>query len=331
MPGNIDVAQLKRKRDFLKWCYSQATMEIDPRRLRVLRAVALRGGVMDAARLLHLTPSAVSQQLAQLEREVGVPLVDRSRRRVELTPEGRLLATRAERIESELLAARRELAAMSGRVSGPVVAAGFLTAIRRLLVPALERLAATHPEVEPSVVELEDAPALRELRTGGIHVAIAERDAEAPGPGVRGIAVEPLLDDEYRVVVPEAWATRPRSILELAATPWVASPPERSCGAALERLAAEHGFTPRRAHVCSEFPSVLALVGAGHGAAIVPLLALADGPADAVAVTSIPGAGFRRLSALHRAGASEPVVGVMLGALREAAAALAVVGISRGR
>jgi len=122
-------------------------MKIDPRRLRVLRAVSVGGGVMDAARLLHLTPSAVSQHLAQLEREVGLTLVDRSRRRVELTEAGRLLADRAERIEHELAEARCDLAALSGRVSGPVVVTAFATAIRHLLVPAITLLSRTHPDV----------------------------------------------------------------------------------------------------------------------------------------------------------------------------------------
>ena len=297
-------------------------MDIDPRRLRVLRAVALREGVMDAARLLHLTPSAVSQQLAQLESEVGVPLFDRSRRRIELTVAGRLLAARAARIEGELDAAARELTALSGRVSGRVVVAGFQTAIRHILTPTLRRLAARHPDVQLSVRELEGPEAMRELRTGGLDVVVTENDGGTTPARPPGVTTEPLLEDEYRVVVPAAWTSRARSLAALAAVPWVASPVANSCGRALERLARQHGFQPRRAHVCLEFPAVLALVAAGQGAAIVPLLALVDAPPRAVAVTGIRGVGFRWVAAVHRASGRdpEPVVRVVLDELREVAA-----------
>src|SRR3954467_104270 len=109
-------------------------MEIDPRRLRVLHEVARRGGVVRAAEALHLTPSAVSQQLAQLEREVGLALIDRSQRRVALTPAGRVLAAYAERIEEQITEARHELNRFTERLSGPVTIAAFPTVIRHLLI-----------------------------------------------------------------------------------------------------------------------------------------------------------------------------------------------------
>lgn len=295
-------------------------MEIDPRRLRTLRAVAVRGGVVDAARLLHLTPSAVSQQLRLLEEEVGLPLIDRSGRRVELTPAGRLLAGRAERIEAELSGARQDLAALSGRATGRVVVAGFQSAIRHLLAPALERLGRTHPHIEPGVREQEGAVALRELRTGGVDLVVAEQDGGAALPAAPRIAAEALLEDEYRIVIPARWRRRPRSIADLATVPWVASPPETACGRALDRLAAGHGFVPRKAHVCLEFPTALALVAAGFGVAIVPLLARADAPPRMVSLAAVPGVGFRRILLLHRRG-PEPVVRAVIEALREVVAA----------
>lgn len=297
-------------------------MELNARRLQVLRAVAVGSGVLGAARLLHLTPSAVSQQLAQLEREVGLVLIDRSRRRVELTEAGRLLAARAERIEHELAEARRDLAALTGRVAGPVIIAAFPTAICHLVVPAMRQLAEVHPEVRPSVLEVEGQPAERELRTGGIDLVISERDAADPAPAEAGIAVQALADDPYRVVCPAAWAVRPRSVPELADVGWVAGPPDSACGQALLRLAGQHRFTPRIAHTCLEFPAVLALVEAGFGAAIVPLLALPDTPGDRMVVTDIHIGGARRLAAAYRSARSgvEPVVAVTVDALIAAAA-----------
>lgn len=294
-------------------------MEVDPRRLRILRALALRGGVVDAARLLHLTPSAVSQQLRQLEQEVGMSLLDRGGRRAELTAAGRLLVTRAERIEAELAGARRDLAGLSGRAAGKVVIAAFQSVIRHLVAPALESLVETHPDIEPGVREMEGREALRELRTGGVDLVVAEQDAEALTTTPPGIATLPLLDDEYRVMIPSRWRRRPRSMAELADAPWVASPPSTACGLALDRLAEQHGFKPLKAHVCVEFPSALALVAAGFGAAIIPMLSLADAPARAVTVAALPGVGFRRVLLLHRASAAgpEPVVGAVVEGLKQ--------------
>ncbi|MBF9066727.1 LysR family transcriptional regulator [Streptacidiphilus fuscans] len=309
-------------------------MELDPRRLRVLHAVAVRGGVVDAARLLHLTPSAVSQQLAQLEREVGQPLVDRSRRRVGLTPAGQLLAARAERIEQELAEARRELATASGRMTGPVVIAGFSSAICHLLIPALRQLAARQPELEPRVVELEGPAALRELRTGGLDLVVAEDDLVGPDAAAApaGLTAAPVADDEYRIVVPAEWSApgsaapgspAPGSVGDLADRPWVAGPPESACGRALERIAAQYGFTPDRAHTALEFPTVLALVAAGLGAAIVPTLALGTARSDLVALPALPVAGHRRIAALRRSSGPgpDPLTDAVVIALREAATA----------
>ncbi|MGW0712318.1 LysR family transcriptional regulator [Streptomyces sp. NPDC002643] len=288
-------------------------MELDPRRLRVLRAVALRGGVMDAAKVLHLTPSAVSQHLAQLEREVGQPLIDRSRRRVGLTPAGKLLAARAERIEHELAEARRELTLLTGRVTGPVSIGAFSTAVSHLLVPALGTLARTHPGLRPSVIESEGPEALRDLRTGGLDLLVVEYDADDPAPShhAKDLASAPIADDEYRVVTPADWAPAPRTVRDLTDRPWVTGPPGTACRRALERVSAQYGLAPRLAHTCREFRTVLSLVRGGLGAAVLPTLALADAPADMVALPGVPVAGHRRIAVVWR---SSGDVGVRSGA-----------------
>lgn len=296
-------------------------MDLDPRRLLVLRAVALRGGIGDAARLLNLTASAVSQQLSQLERETGLSLLDRSQRRVALTHAGRLLADRAERIHRELDEAGRELALQGRRLSGPAVIASFSTVIRHLVAPAIPVLARSHPGLVPRVVELEGPPALRELRTGGVDLVIAEQDAALPEPRHKGLAVEHLTDEGYRLIVPSGWKPVPRSVRELAKRPWITGPPETASGQALERLAARHRFRPQRAHVCIEYPTVLALVAAGLGAAIVPALALGPDDTGSIRIAPVPVPGARRLSAWFRVSAegAEPMVTALLAALREIA------------
>jgi molybdate transport repressor ModE-like protein len=294
-------------------------MDLDPRRLAVLAAIARRGTLAGAAAALHVTPSAVSQQLAQLERAVGRPLVDRSGRRAMLTAAGRVLAARAEAIERELAEAERELAAMSGRAAGRVRVAAFPTVIRHLLVPAIDRLAAEHPDVVCSITELEGAPALRELRLGGIDVTITERDAVLGLPSRRQVSVVPLCEDPYRVVVPAGWAPV-HGYGDLADRPWVAGPPSSTTGQVLERLGRERGFTPRLVHACVDYPAVFALVAAGHGATIAPDLALRGIDPAQVRITDLAGAGARRLDAHVTAGRAElPAVEALLAALRSAA------------
>ncbi|MFS1300782.1 LysR family transcriptional regulator [Streptosporangium longisporum] len=303
-------------------------MEIDPRRLRVLHEVARRGGVMRAAEALHLTASAVSQQLALLEREVGLSLIDRSQRRVALTPAGRVLAGYAERVEEELDEARRELIRFTERLAGPVAIAAFPTVIRHLLVPALADLAERHPRITPRIRELYGPPALSELRLGGVDLALTEQDADEAVVARQAIVSHPLYVDEYRIVAPPGWAEVPRQVPDLAEVPWVAGPLDHASGQALERLAALHGFTPRRVHTIQEFPPTLALVAAGHGVAIVPSLALLDVPDGEVVVTGITGVGARKLDAVTRlsrtrSGEPDPVQAVVIAALREAAEGLA--------
>ncbi len=303
-------------------------MDIDPRRLRILHEVSRRGGVMRAAEALHLTPSAISQQLAQLEREVGIALIDRSQRRASLTPAGRVLAAYGERIEEQLTEARHELNRFTERLAGPVTIAAFPTVIRHLLVPALRELSVRHPKIIPFIQETYGPAALQELRLGGLDLLVTERDMSQPAPSLPTMSRHRLYDDEYRIVVPPGLPAIPRTVADLVDLPWVAGVPDQASGQALERLAQLHGFTPRRAHVIVEFPPTLALVSAGHGVAIVPSLALLDGPAGEVVVTDISGVGSRRIEALTRvsrtrSGEPDPVQAVVIEMLREAVAGMA--------
>ncbi|MGP3962674.1 LysR family transcriptional regulator [Nonomuraea sp. 3N208] len=302
-------------------------MDIDPRRLRVLHEVARRGGVMRAAEALHLTPSAVSQQLAQLEREVGLALIDRSQRSVSLTPAGRVLAGYAERVEEELLEARRELTRFTERLAGPVRIAAFPTVIKHVLVPAMRELAVRHPKITPSIHEIYGQPALQELRMGVVDVLITEQDMGAPALSQPSLSTRLLYVDEYRIVLPPDWPEPPRAFADLTEVPWVAGEPNQATGQALERLAGLHGFEPRRVHVITEFGPTLSLVAAGHGVAIVPALALLDVPEGEVRVSELRDVGARRLDAVTRvsrtrSGEPDPVQAVVIGAIEEATAAL---------
>ena len=164
---------------------------IDPRRLRVLQAVAAHGSVTAAADALHLTPPAVSQQLLALERETGASLIDRSGRQVTLTAAGRLLAGHGERIAAQLREAERDLAELTGQAAGPVRLAAFQSVMSPLIAPALRILAAAHPAIRPAVTERYGPDAVAALRLGDLDVVLTEYDAASPPPAEPGLAPAP--------------------------------------------------------------------------------------------------------------------------------------------
>jgi DNA-binding transcriptional LysR family regulator len=289
-------------------------MDLDPRRLTVLAAIARTGGVLAAADVLHVTPSAVSQQLARLEREAGLALVVRGGRRVELTPAGEALAEHGRRVVEELAAATETVAELTESVTGTVTLASFVTATATVVAPALPELQAEHPGITVRVVDVPDDVALTRLRAGTADLAMAELDAGSRRPPPRGLRDVALLDDPYLLVLPAGWtlprgerrSTRLRGALEL---PWVAGPPGSATRSVLDRIGRDAGTAPRVAHEISEFPAVLALVRAGLGVAIVPRLALRTvEPAGSgeLRALDLPGLGARHVIVRHRAGRGEP-------------------------
>lgn len=298
-------------------------MDVDPRRLGVFLAVVRSGGVVGASRVLHLTPQAVSQQIATLEDELGVPLFDRTHRRLAPTAVGLTLAAHAERVEAELVAAGRAVAAATGRAAGIVRIAAFQSAIRWLVVEAIPVLRAEQPGVIPMVIELDGQGVGPALRTGEVDLVVDERDEGEPEPAARGIATHLLRRDPYHIVAPSTIARTLRSVGALAGQRWVAAPAGTACHGALQRLARRGRFEPDVAHQCKEFPSVLALVAAGEGVAIVPDLALCD--ASAVEPCPITGLGARMLLAMQRTSrrGTEPAVDAVVSALRQRRAAAA--------
>src|SRR5579859_1705339 len=166
-----ELSTAKRKRIFRM---------IDPRRLRILQAVAAHGSVAAAAQALHLTPPAVSQQLLALERETGAALVDRSGKQVRLTAAGRLLAAHGERIAAQLREAERDLAELTGQAAGPVRIAAFQSVMAPLIGPALRNICAASPAVQPVITERYGPAAIADLRRGDLDIVLTEYDAAGP-------------------------------------------------------------------------------------------------------------------------------------------------------
>ena len=283
-------------------------MRIDPHRLLVLRAVQRAGGVLPAARALYLSPSAVSQHLTRLEAETGLSLVDRSRRgggrKLALTAAGQALADQGERVAEVLAEAERAAMALRGERSGPVRIGGFATVLRRLVGPAVVDLAIAEPSIVPTVTEVGETDGLAQLRAGELDLVILERRPSAAPP--HGVVAEDLLRDAYRVVVPATWPVHDDAGTLLRGR-WIAGHEGTPARAALDALAASAHIQPDIRHLCDEFTSMLALVGAGLGAAVVTDLVLEYLPLTNIRVSAGPlDPGARIIYVAHRRGRAEP-------------------------
>ncbi|WP_447925548.1 LysR family transcriptional regulator [Georgenia muralis] len=280
-------------------------MDIDPRRLGFLLAVNRYGGVLAAADVLRVSPSAVSQQIARLEAETGVRVLDRQPTGATLTRAGRILAEAAERIESEVGEARRSLLTLEGDISGVVVVGAFQTAIRAVLVPLLAELEQTLPGVQLVVNEVPEEHGRRALRRGELDLLVIEHDVSAPSPAPPGARDVPFLDEPWVVALP-AGEPVPATLMDLAERTWLGPEPGGAADRALHRLAAELAFDPRTRHRYLDFDVALAMVGGGLGIALLPSLALRRHLPENVQWVALPGLGTRRLFVRHRATRTEP-------------------------
>ena len=318
---------------------------LDVRRMRVLREVSERGTIAAAARALAFTPSAVSQQLAALEREAGVALLDRHGGRVRLTEAGRRLVARTEAILAELEAATAELASAAADVTGDVHVAAFPSAERALLAPAVALLGRRHPDVRVRTTELEPEASLPALRLGDVDLAISHEDVSRPAPPDPRLERVDLLEDPLRVVLPpghpaaaEAVPLEDRAdadaeplghptaagavpLARLAEERWVATPPGTACRAILEHACGKAGFVPDVPFHANDFGVLAAYVAAGLGVAMVPQLALGAFGEDVVVRPVAHVVVTRRIYvSARRGGLERPALAALVEALRDAAA-----------
>jgi DNA-binding transcriptional LysR family regulator len=284
---------------------------LDPRRLAVLREFAHRGTIAEAADALAFTPSAVSQQLAQLQREAGVALLRKVGRRLELTDAGRTLVARADELLARIEEIDAELAAQAEEVAGTVRVGAFQTAASAIVIPALDRLAASHPRLRVELVEAEAEESLPALERGTIDVAIAEEYEHSPRPRSARLHREYLEPDEMVLALPRthprATRKRPLALASLSEIEWVAASADTAFGDMFVRLCrAVGGFEPRIRHRVNEMQLLLDIVASGAAAALVPALGrpdsdprvavrqLAEGPFARALFVAIRGSDRRR-------------------------------------
>lgn len=295
---------------------------LDVSRLRLLREVALRGSIAGAARAVGLTPSAVSQQLAILEREAGTGLLDRSHRGVLLTGAGRALVERARGILELLERARADLDRLSGELAGPVRIGAVASAAAALVSEAALRLAAEHPELDLSVTVAEPAVSIEALLAGDLDVALVDVYDGVPVPMPDYLTVTDLCTEPLVVVSKTGTFALRQSVhlAELADSAWVMPPVEAACGQAVRFACRNKGFEPRVRWETDDMLLLVRAVAAGHGIAVLPRLAVADAVAIVDVRPLVEPAMKRRLLALTRTSSEDrPVVRGVLAALAKAA------------
>jgi DNA-binding transcriptional LysR family regulator len=250
---------------------------LDVRRMRVLREVAGRGSFSAAAESLAYTQSAVSQQIAALEREAGMRLVDRSARGVRLTDAGRVLVEHADAILARLADAEAELEAIAGLRGGRLRLASFPSAGATIMPEAIARFRDRHPAVELTLEPAEPEPSIVKLRSGEVDVVLDITPGFRP-PRDDGIERLHLLDDPMYVALPAGHALARKRTLkleELADESWIlgttGSCPDVSIFLRSCQLA---GFEPRVTFNSDDYFAIQGFVAAGMGASFIPDLAL---------------------------------------------------------
>ncbi|GBP99550.1 LysR family transcriptional regulator [Streptomyces spongiicola] len=300
---------------------------IDPRRLRILRAVADHRTVTAAAAALYLTPSAVSQQLAALEQETGHTLLIRSGRGVTPTAAGEILLGHAHEVLSQLERAEAELAAYAGGAAGEVTAASFATGIAEVLAPALGRLALDHPGIRVRVRDAEGDESLPMVLDGEADLALAVEYRGAPREDDLRLARVPLYAEPFDAVLHCGHPLADGGGVELAAladSDWIGPYPGNPCHDVMLLACELAGFQPRLTHSSDDFRAVVALAGAGAGVALVPRSALRGMELKDTVVLPVagPAATRRVFAAVRRGSESHPLLSPVLKALSGAAAGL---------
>ncbi|MDX6723131.1 MAG: hypothetical protein QOD73_1535 [Solirubrobacteraceae bacterium] len=250
---------------------------LDVRRMRVLREVAARGSFSAAAESLAYTQSAVSQQIAALEREAGTLLVERGARGIRLTDAGRSLVEHTDAILARLADAEAELEAIAGLRGGRLRLASFPSAGATIMPEAIARFRERHPAVELSLEPAEPEPSIGKLRSGEADLVLDITPGFRP-PRDDGIERLHLIDDPMYVALPKGHALankRNLKLEELADEAWIlgttGSCPDVSIFLRSCQLA---GFEPRVTFNSDDYFAIQGFVAAGMGASFIPDLAL---------------------------------------------------------
>lgn len=297
---------------------------IDLRRLHVLRVLHQHGTITATAATLHLTPSAVSQQLRQLSHEIGRPLLAPEGRRVQLTPAAHILLEHADQLCRQWEQARADLAAADDAHTGYLRLCGVPTAVAALLAPAATSLHRTHPRLSIQLTEAETLPCFDLLLAG--HADIATVVATPDGPSVDDPRFDqrPILDDPLDLVVSANHHLAHRDTIELVEScheAWILPVAGIDHREVMLTACAAAGFAPRVAHTGSEWPAVIAMVSHGLGVCLIPRLAPLPAHASVVRIplAGTPAPARRILACMRRGSHQQPPIANGLEALHAVA------------
>jgi len=300
---------------------------LDVKRLRVLTEVARRGSFSAAADSLYLSQSAVSQQVATLEREVGMPLLERTSSGPKLNDAGRVLVGHAEAALARLEEAEHELKAIAGLHGGELRIASFPSASATLLTEALAEFGDRHPNVRLTVTEAEPEDSLPRLRAAEVDVAVVFDYPMLPRTEERDIDRILVLTESMYLALPLDHPLAEKHIvrlMDLANETWLCGVCPSSCGDVVKQACREAGFEPRIGLESDEYQVLQAYVAAGLGFTLLPDLALPALRGDLVIRPTIPQAPKRQVWAATRAeGARSAATVAMVTVLRELGARFA--------
>ncbi|NDK90734.1 LysR family transcriptional regulator [Gordonia desulfuricans] len=272
-------------------------------RLRILRELHLRGTLAQVAEALSYTPSAISQQLSLLEREAGVPLLERVGRGVRLTDAALTLVGHTDAILARLEQAEADLAATQPEVHGTLRVASFQSVVVEIAPSVLTLLDAEYPRLQIEIIQREVDDAYSGLLSHEFDVILGEEFPGLPEPVRPGADRADLVDDPMYLVVPAEgpWACTPETVAELADVPWALDPPDTSAGDWAQRMCHAAGFEPR---IRFEGPDPILhahLVRTGHALAFVPALIAGRDPRG-IELFALPGNPRRTLYTAARTG-----------------------------
>jgi DNA-binding transcriptional LysR family regulator len=292
---------------------------LDVRRLRVLREVIARGSFSAAADSLHLSQSAVSQQIAVLEREVGIPLLERTSDGPRLTSAGEALMEHGDAVMCRLEEAERELAQIAGLEGGKLRLSSFSTASATLMTRALSLFRQRFPNVELEFTEADPEDTFPALKQGDSDLAVLFDYPAFPLDFSRDVEAELIYEEPMRVALPPGHplaAAKSVRIEDLAGEDWLCGAMPSSCRFQVINLCRDAGFEPKITFQSEDYEVIKGFVAGGLGVSILPELA---GGHPSVELRPVRGRKpVRRVWAVTReTEARPPAAEQMLGVLRE--------------
>jgi len=244
---------------------------LEVRRLRLLRELKLRATIAEVAMALHQSPSAVSQQLSQLEKEVGTPLLQKVGRRVQLTPQAEILLEHVEVILDRLELAESELDASLREPTGMVRIAVFQSAVLALMPQMLRTLASEHPRLRVTMTQAEPETALRETYARDFDLVVAEQYPDHAAPWWPELDRVSLTRDEVRLAVPPGreWA-HIKGLSDTAAQAWIVEPYGAASRHFAEQACRQAGFEPDVRFETADLTAQISLIETGNAVALIP-------------------------------------------------------------